>query len=104
MSQKNLGNGTRQPVIVTAACKYGDVILCGARHYDSVMLSQLRAMPEDGAVRSMPRSEVVQGFIDQFGNFYNRKEAMQTAKASGRFIDFERNGGNGLDLYSEGLH
>ena len=46
-----------------------------------------------------------QGFIDQFGDFYNRQEAMQIAKEAAQDIDIERGcGGNDKKLYSEGLY
>lgn len=44
-----------------------------------------------------------QGFIDQFGDFYNREEAMDIIKLSGQWFDAARNGGN-TELFSEGLY
>lgn len=90
--------------IVCAACKYGDVLICGARHYDMVMHSQLMAFDEASEVRSMNRGEVVQGFIDNQGKFYNRKDAMKLVIKSGQPFNAERNSGSGEDLYSEGLY
>jgi len=91
--------------VVCAACKYGDVLIAGARHYDKVMLSQLKAFSKEHEIRMMSRGEVVQGFIDQFGVFMDRKEAMQIAKAAGQPIDIERGcGGDSETLYSEGLY
>lgn len=45
-----------------------------------------------------------QGFIDQWGCFYTRTEAMQAVKASGQPFNIKRNGGNDDELYSEGLY
>ena len=85
-----------QQVIVCAAIKSGDVILCGARHCDSVMQGQAKAMGI-----SMQRCE--QGFIDQFGDFLTRKEAMEIVKISGQPFSIERNQGDSV-LFSEGLY
>ena len=70
-------------------------ILCGARHWDEIMRSQIKI------VQGM---DWEQGFIDQWGRFYNRKDAMRAVLESGQPFDAERNGGNGEDLYSEGLY
>jgi hypothetical protein len=64
-------------VVVCAACKYGALILCGARHFDKVMHSQLDALNKEQ--RPKAGSAWKQGFIDQFGVFMDRKEAMQVA-------------------------
>jgi len=46
-----------------------------------------------------------QGFIDQWGVFMCREEAMQVAKDAGQAIDIERGcGGSTTVLYSEGLY
>lgn len=100
---------TEQPavpvrVVVCAACKYGDLIVCGARHYDKVMVSQLKAIPEDDEVRLMNRGEVIQGFIDQWGVFMNREEALVVAKAAGQ-INYRRPKTSPEDeLFSEDLY
>ena len=88
--------------VVCAACKHGDLIICGARHFDKVMNSQIRAM---GQSHKPYGSEWQQGFIDQYGVFMGRKEAMQIAKNAGQKIDVERGcGGDSETLYSEGLY
>jgi len=43
-----------------------------------------------------------EGFIDQFGDFLTREEAMQIVKENGQPFNKERNGCN-KDLYSEGI-
>ena len=73
-----------QQIIVCAACKYGDVIIAGARHYDGVMNGQLRAFSDDDEIRMMNRGEVIQGFIDQWGEFFDRNEALVIATAAGQ--------------------
>ncbi|ASZ78967.1 hypothetical protein 2050H1_201 [Serratia phage 2050H1] len=88
-------------VIVAAACKYGDVIITGARHYDRVMHGQLKAFSEDSELRMMDRGEVVQGFIDNQGNFHNREEALVIARAAGQ-IRFKHP--PEYELFSEDLY
>lgn len=89
--------------IIAAACKYGETIIVGVRHYDKIMTSQLRMFPEDSEVKMMNRGEVIQGFIDNHGNFLNRQEAMELVKSNGQPFYPIRNSGNGKELYSEGV-
>jgi hypothetical protein len=99
----------RKRVIVCAACKYTDVLLddgtliestiiTGARHMDSIMQNQLRNMP----IAHKKISE--QGFIDQWGNFLTREEAMAIVIKNNQKFDIERNGHNNKKLFSEGLY
>jgi len=88
-----------QQIVVCAACKLEDgLILCGARHWDMIMIRQAQAM---GSIKHAPRAE--QGFIDQFGDFLTREEAMQVVKASGQDFSITNNGGD-IALFSEGLY
>ena len=97
-----------QQVVVCAAIlvklneqyKEGYVTLCGARHWDEVMRLQAKVM-------SLVKKDLVgaeQGFIDQFGTFLTREEAMILVKKSGQPFDIDRNGGSMKTLYSEGLY
>jgi hypothetical protein len=96
-------NGIEKPqsVIVCAAniveLNGAEVTLVGARHFDSVMKAQAKLMgvTNYGSHRS--------GFIDQFGDFYDRKEALAIVKASGQPFNAERNGSDD-ELFSEGLY
>jgi hypothetical protein len=49
--------------VVCAACRKGETILAGARHFDTVMTRQLEAM----SFTRDPTAGAEQGFIDQFG-------------------------------------
>lgn len=90
--------GKAQPRIVCAACRHEDIIIVGPRHWDPTMHRTAELIGVGGA-------GFEQGFIDQFGDFYDRKEAMQIAKAVGQPIDIERGcGGDDTELYSEGLY
>lgn len=87
-------------IIVCAALRKGDVIIAGPRHFDSVMLSQIKAIA--GNDKGM-FADAEQGFVDQFGNFWRRMDAMMLARASGQPLDMSRNGSK-TKLYSEGLY
>ena len=85
-----------QQIVVCAANRVDGVLLCGARHCDKVMRQQAKAMGI-----SMKTAE--QGFIDQFGDYLTREEAMSIVKKNGQSFDIERNRGN-VYLFSEGLY
>lgn len=90
-----------KPWIVCAAIKNENVIVCGARHFDKIMHMQIEILHCTGW--DIPK-KWEQGFIDQWGKFYNRVEAMQIVKESGQPFNVERNSGSGDELYSEGLY
>lgn len=98
-------NGIEKPqqVVVCAACRRGDLILAGARHFDKVMISQIKAI--DGKLSPGAGNNFEEGFIDQFGDFLTREEAMDVAIAAGQKVDIERGcGGLSHMLFSEGLY
>lgn len=80
-----------KPWIVCAAIKNNEVIIAGARHFDMVMQSSLEILRDNVSL-----GKFQQGFIDQYGNFYNRQEAMKIVKESGQPFNAKRN--------SEGLY
>jgi hypothetical protein len=90
-----------QEIVVCAACRVYGVVFCGARHWDKVMGKQLDAMSSEYR-ETMPRNEE-QGFINQFGEFLTREEAMRIVKENGQPFDKDRNGDD-KELYSEGLY
>lgn len=51
-------------------------VLCGARHYDQIMLQFI----ENGEYR-----DAEQGFIDNYGNFLTRSEAYEIAERNNQF-------------------
>lgn len=90
------------PVIVCAAYRHPHLkfVIAGARHSDKIMqpwVKMIRRFYGAGW-------QWEQGFIDQFGKFYNRVDAMQAVLKSGQPFDAERNSGSGDELYSEGLY
>lgn len=97
---------TEQPkvpvrVVVCAANRSnaGNVVL-GARHHDKIMNDTIYAIFEDSAYGM----KWEQGFIDQWGVFMDRKEALLVATAAGQ-IGVRRPKGNPADmLFSEDLY
>ncbi len=81
--------------IVCAALKYdsGELIV-GPRHFCRVMRKQLERCENNGNPE--------EGFIDQRGNFLDRKEAWAVADEAGQII--RRCGGDENKLYSENLY
>lgn len=81
--------------VVCAANRIGDVILCGARHWDNVMHAQADAMNIDDR-------KAEQGFIDQFGVFMSRDEALEVVSKNGQKL--KRPIDTYDTLYSENLY
>lgn len=94
-----------QPIIVCAANRHADgTIVCGARHFDMIMRRQIDAQVETGLAklpvigkrirhkRWIKWGQADQGFIDQFGRWYDRVTAGE--------IFF----GQPLPLFSEDLY
>jgi hypothetical protein len=87
-----------EPRLVCAANKYEDgTIIIGVRHYDRFMQAQLDNLPR---LYKMPPAE--QGFIDQFGMFYTRVQALVLAEKNNQII--RHCGGDGNKLFSENLY
>lgn len=84
-------------VVVCAANNYEGLIICGARHYDAIMVQQIKAFNNGFDF------EPEQGFIDQFGVFMSRQEALQVATDAGQINRWRpKNPGDWLcseDLY-----
>ena len=88
--------------IVCAANRYGDLIVPSARHHDALMnklIARLggshKLLDEDGHTE--------QGFIDQYGKWWNREDAFIIAERNGQDVDLTRNSVPDR-LYSEGLY
>ena len=93
--------------IVCAANRYGNIIVCGARHFDMVMHSQIDSMDE----RVLPKcpSEWEQGFINTWGEFLTRKEAWIIACFTKQIVRLvgsqtKRDPTCGAELFSENLY
>jgi len=90
-------------MIVCAACKCGNIVVLGKRHYDPMMRTQMELLDERGIKFS--GANVVQGFVDDQGNFLTRMEAWFVAEKNNQI--FRRVGADGPDgegLFSENLY
>lgn len=68
-------------VVVCAANKYGDVMFIGVRHFCAVMRKNMEGSDVPALRRVFGE---VQGFIDQWGVFMDRREALAVAMAAGQ--------------------
>lgn len=82
--------------IVCAAIRKSGHIICGARHFDPIMRAAIYLLPDQSA------TGWEQGFIDQFGEYLTREQALEIAKHDGQII--RRCGGDEKRLYSENLY
>lgn len=76
-----------------------EILLIGARHFDAQMRLQLLNM----GLKSPEYKRGESGFIDQFGYFHNRKEALKIVLENGQPFNPKRNGSE-EELFSEGLY
>ena len=83
-------------IIVCAAVKVNSLIICGARHFDAAMSAVIDAVNEPCSGANME-----QGFIDQRGNFFDRRDAWVIAESAEQIK--RRVGDDGV-LYSENLY
>lgn len=91
-------------VVVCAACRQGDLIIAGARHFDTVMNGQLRVLKSTGWESE---GHWEQGFINQFGDFLTREEAWNIAVSQRqiwRFVGNQKSLYVQDELYSENLY
>lgn len=81
-------------IVCAALLLRSGLIICGPRHYDKRMRTQIDACKADigGAV---------EGFVDQFGNFHSREKAYVIAHEQRQFRRESYGGGK---LYSENLY
>ena len=90
--------GDHPRYVVCAACKWEDIIVCAPRHFDMAMRNQINLLP-DG---SFNRARAEQGFVDQYGNFMSRTEALHVVLTNNQPLrDEEILGGR---LFSENLY
>lgn len=102
----HIGEITR--VVVCAANRFENTIICGARHFDDVMSASILNFYASQSLskENIPNHSMdwEQGFIDQWGIFMNRKEAFEVAKNTGQ-INTRRKKSWPLDLlFSEDLY
>lgn len=84
--------------IAQAAYDFNGYIVTGTRHGCPIMQLQMIAIGDDVLDEWCHPDDMVQGFTDQYGTFYNRKDAYVIAKAAGQLNDRHKWGDT---LYSE---
>ncbi len=93
-------NGVKR-VIVCAANRYKDFVVTGVRHFCPTMRQQIKAIGLND-LRFYANGNEEQGFIDQFGVFLTREEAMVIARKGGQVtIGMEH---HPTKLFSEDLY
>jgi hypothetical protein len=98
---------TTKPWIVCAAIQKDEHIICGPRHWDTTMHNQLKALRLNNSNEGMFNlywGNAEQGFIDQFGRFYTREEAMQVARQNKQIIVSDEDMLSLSALHSEDLY
>ena len=91
-----------QQRIVAAANRYGDLVVVGVRHHCPVMGAQLRALKEAGAIETTHTRD--QGFVDNFGNYHSREDALKIAIAAGQINVVRPKTSPEYQLFSEDLY
>jgi hypothetical protein len=95
-------------IVVCAANKYGLVVFIGVRHFCPVMRQSMEywKAANKGSTLEALRSTFgeVQGFIDQYGVFMDRKEAYAVASAAGQINTRRPKGYPEYMLFSEDLY
>lgn len=91
--------------VVCAANKYQCIlggeplVFIGIRHYCPVMRQNMQPWHEH-----IDRNSEIQGFVDQFGVFMDRKEALQVAKEAGQLNRARIKTWPDNELFSEDLY
>ena len=88
--------------IVCAAINNQGTIVLGARHHDELMNNQIQGYLDEGGYWN--KKDEIQGFIDQYGNFINRKDALIVAKAANQILKIGPGFNATKQLYSENLY
>lgn len=88
--------------IVCAANMLEDgTVIIGVRHFDHLMHQQIQHYLKANGLKNINSSKTIQGFVDQFGTFYDREEAYVIAERNNQIIrDHDKVG----TLYSEHLY
>lgn len=100
---KTSGDPIIRMVVCSASRDKNEILTVSPRHYDPTMHKQIQYRIDHGD--EWEKSEVEQGFIDQFGVFMDRREAWKVALAADQ-IRYRCGGDttNGGMLYSENLY
>ncbi|QHQ14553.1 hypothetical protein GMW39_00830 [Pectobacterium parmentieri] len=89
--------------VVCAANKYqsedGELIFIGVRHFCPLMRQNIGK-----SIELVDRKTEVQGFVDQFGVFMDRRQALEVAKNSGQLNVHRIKSWPVGELFSEDLY
>ncbi|MFA7287182.1 MAG: hypothetical protein WC052_05970 [Patescibacteria group bacterium] len=89
--------------VVASACKYGEFIAVGSRHFSPAM-SVLNLIKEEVLINEDNNGRSAQGFIDQWDVFMTREEAYEVALAAGQLNTWRIQGHDVEKLHSEDIH
>ena len=92
----------RELRIVSACNRYGDVLIAGPRHGSSIMTAMILHL---GGLRRLIEycgGDSEQGFIDQYGTFHSREEALMIARRNRQELYPEESRAG--KLFSESLY
>lgn len=85
-------------VVCAALRESSGEIICSPRHFDPMMRNQIKL----NLIPLVNWKIAEQGFVDKFGNFMTREEAMTVAVAAGQIV--RSIPGNSGQLFSENLY
>ena len=101
-------------IIAHSVLKDGYVVIATNRHggiFTNDVLSAMRDIDEEQVKLNKADPSTIkfqyrdaQGFIDQFGNYYTRAQAMQIIRFNGQPYTHKRNGEATDELTSEGIY
>jgi hypothetical protein len=93
----HIGEPTRVVVCAANRTRFTGEVVLGVRHYDPFMQKSYEAVPHHG-------DPVDQGFIDQYGVFMSREEALEVALSSGQINRWRTKTFPESKLFSEDLY
>lgn len=92
--------------LVSAANRYKDIIICAPRHSSPLMNATIAAFGGIDILHEYGNNDnskdCVQGFVDQYGTFYDRKTSLAMAIANGQLLYPDKV--TPTNLFSEGLY
>lgn len=88
--------------LVSACNRYKDVLVCAPRHSCPIMTMSMAMLGGMQVLHKYSGKDHEQGFVDQFGTFYTRKEAYDLAIENGQLLYPDRSLSE--TLFSEGLY
>ena len=88
--------------IVCAAIRNDGEIVLGIRHHDKMMNRAIENFGDAGGYWMRPDEE--QGFVDQWGNFLNREDALIVARTAGQILRVGAGWNATKELFSENLY